>query len=93
MNLFFSKSKRIKELEEEVLTLKRELEESQELALDTYMKLQAFEYEQEEEQFTEKCSCGGTIIPMYEEYPDWIKLCRKCDSRNESNNSPINEPV
>ena len=92
MNLFFSKSKRIQELEEEVLKVKKELEESQELALDTYMKLQALENEQEED-YMEKFLCGGTMIPMYEEHPDWIKLCRRCDSRIESNSSPINEPV
>ncbi|MBM7715324.1 hypothetical protein JOC94_002311 [Bacillus thermophilus] len=41
----------------------------------------------------EKCLCGGYMMPMYEEFPDWITFCNRCDSRSENTfASPIKEP-
>lgn len=49
--------------------------------------------EDEMESDYEKCSCGGHIMPMYEEFPDWITFCNRCDSRSENTfASPIKEP-
>lgn len=37
-----------------------------------------------------KCSCGGTILPMYDEHPNWIHFCNRCDSRSENDDfSPL----
>lgn len=42
----------------------------------------------------DKCSCGGYMMPMYDEFPNWIKFCTNCDSRNENTgSSPIVEPL
>lgn len=46
--MFFKKAKRIKELEEKVLELEQERDEARETALETYMKLQALEWEEEQ---------------------------------------------
>lgn len=41
--------------------------------------------EPEEEMYEyEKCSCGGDMTPMFDEFPCWITFYRKCDSRNEN---------
>lgn len=38
------------------------------------------------------CSCGGEMIPMYEENPGWIKFCRSCNATSENTSaSPIVE--
>jgi len=38
----------------------------------------------------EKCQCGGFIMPMYEEFPNWITFCNKCDARMENfDSSPL----
>jgi hypothetical protein len=40
----------------------------------------------------DKCSCGEYMMPMYDEFPNWITFCSKCDSRNENiEESPIVE--
>ncbi|MDF9615756.1 hypothetical protein P5763_27635 [Bacillus cereus] len=41
--MFFKKAKQIKRLEEKVLRLEKERDETLELALETHMKLQALE--------------------------------------------------
>lgn len=47
------------------------------------------DFEGHEETY-EKCSCGGNMLPMYDEFPNWITFCTKCDSRAEDiNYSPI----
>ncbi|GAB6427031.1 TPA: hypothetical protein ACOQ5N_004761 [Bacillus cereus] len=45
--MFFKKAKQIKRLEEKVLRLEKERDEARELALETHMKLQALEWEEE----------------------------------------------
>ncbi|MCM3716283.1 hypothetical protein M3202_19755 [Alkalihalobacillus oceani] len=30
-----------------------------------------------------KCSCGGSLWPMYDEFPRWIHYCDSCDTRQE----------
>lgn len=38
----------------------------------------------------EKCSCGGDILPMYEEHPNWITFCRSCGATGEDvEHSPL----
>lgn len=38
----------------------------------------------------EKCTCGGIILPMYEEHPLWIQFCNRCDIRMENGDfSPL----
>ncbi|PHA94977.1 hypothetical protein COE79_29370 [Bacillus toyonensis] len=44
----FQKAKQIKRLEEKVLRLEKERDEARELALETHMKLQALEWEEEQ---------------------------------------------
>lgn len=40
----------------------------------------------------DECSCGGNIKPMYEEFPNWITFCDRCDGRSENTfASPIKE--
>ncbi|WP_170209294.1 hypothetical protein [Robertmurraya kyonggiensis] len=40
-----------------------------------------------------KCYCGGDMMPMYEEFPNWITFCNRCDYRKEDfDSSPIVEP-
>ncbi|WP_162862834.1 hypothetical protein [Bacillus wiedmannii] len=46
--MFFKKTKQIKRLEEKVLQLEKERDEARELALETYMKLQALEWAEEQ---------------------------------------------
>lgn len=36
------------------------------------------------EETYEKCSCGGNMRSMYDEFPQWIKFCTKCDCRTEN---------
>ncbi|MEQ2529065.1 hypothetical protein WMO40_20535 [Bacillaceae bacterium CLA-AA-H227] len=51
------------------------------------------EVEKEMELLYIKCSCGGYMMPMYDEFPNWITFCSRCDSRNENSEaSPIVEP-
>lgn len=51
------------------------------------------EIEEEMELKYYKCSCGGYMLPMYDEFPNWISFCSKCDCRNENiEASPIAEP-
>ncbi|RKJ74810.1 hypothetical protein D7X33_19180 [Butyricicoccus sp. 1XD8-22] len=40
------------------------------------------EFEGIQEQY-EKCSCGGNMRPMYDDFPNWITFCTKCDNRTE----------
>ncbi len=47
-DMFFKKTKQIKRLEEKVLQLEKERDEARELALETYMKLQALEWAEEQ---------------------------------------------
>lgn len=35
------------------------------------------------------CTCGGTVLPMYDEHPNWLVFCRSCDQRWESSASPV----
>ena len=95
--MFFKKTKRIKELEKKVLELKNELEEARELELDIQMELQRKEWEEEAKEAyanADKCDCGGIMKPMYEEHPNWITFCSKCDTRSENSDySPIKEPA
>ncbi|MBG9732243.1 hypothetical protein ABD87_22730 [Lysinibacillus sphaericus] len=58
--------------------------------VDELVSIAELEYEvyhqpvfEEIEETYEKCSCGGEWRPMYDEFPDWIKFCTKCDSRTE----------
>lgn len=91
---------RIKELEQENEKLQeqladttKELEEVRDCSVELYLKLQSIE-ELEEEVEYEKCSCGGYMMPMYDEHPNWIKFCSMCDSRSEdSDMSPVLEPA
>ncbi|GIX59466.1 hypothetical protein BPADB04_44960 [Bacillus paranthracis] len=46
--MFLKKAKQIKRLEEKVLQLEEERDEARELALETYMKLQALEWKEEQ---------------------------------------------
>ncbi|HHP1052945.1 hypothetical protein [Bacillus cereus group sp. BfR-BA-01354] len=46
--MFFKKAKQIKRLEEKVLQLEKARDEARELALETHMKLQALEWEEEQ---------------------------------------------
>ncbi|MGG4306881.1 hypothetical protein ABEW59_29725 [Bacillus wiedmannii] len=46
--MFFKKAKRIKELEKKVLELEQERDEARETALETHMKVQALEWEEEQ---------------------------------------------
>lgn len=40
--------------------------------------------------YLEDCECGGKMLPMYEEHPNWIKFCSQCDSRSENTDrSPL----
>lgn len=88
---------RIKELELENQRLQKELLDMTDHALDMHLALSDFGEEEELsalEAKLEKCSCGGHIMPMYDEYPNWIKFCNKCDARTEdSEMSPIVEPA
>jgi hypothetical protein len=45
------------------------------------------EYQLEDEDDVEKHSCGGTVIPMYDEHPHWIKLCKQCGDQWEEEGS------
>ncbi|MCM3716285.1 hypothetical protein M3202_19765 [Alkalihalobacillus oceani] len=65
---------------EEIITLS-------ELYLEQQMIL---EYEKYETRNYEKCSCGGYMMPMYDEFPSWIHYCDTCDCRNENyDHSPL----
>ncbi|QQA19187.1 hypothetical protein I6G76_00530 (plasmid) [Bacillus cereus] len=46
--MFFKKAKQVKRLEEKVLRLEKDRDEAGELALETHMKLQALEWEEEQ---------------------------------------------
>ncbi|PEK34099.1 hypothetical protein [Bacillus pseudomycoides] len=81
--MFFKKTKRIKELEEKVLRLEQELEEANELALETHMKLQRKEWEEEREMkemivACRECECGATQIPAIRETDKTIVVCHEC---------------
>ena len=46
--------------------------------------------ESELEEYTKCPLCGTFLVPMYDEYPYWIKFCSKCDYREEdAQNSPL----
>lgn len=87
---------KIKELELENEKLKKELNQLEESSMDMFLELQCLNYEkdvEEDQEDNEKCSCGGDMLPMYEEHPNWIKFCVRCDSRtDDSIYSPIKEP-
>lgn len=58
-----------------------------ELQLEQYHQIS---FEEVVDEIYEKCSCGGYWRPMYDEFPNWIKFCTKCDSRTEDfENSPL----
>lgn len=78
--MFFKKAKQIKKSENQVADLK----------LDKDYLLHHLEYhikdednEDNEQDYSETCRCGGTMIPMYDEHPNWIKFCTTCDERKE----------
>lgn len=90
---------RIKELELENESLQKELDSMTAHALDLFLQLNEKSDEERQEELDaleasrEKCHCGGYILPMYDEYPDWIKFCNKCNAcSEESDYSPILEP-
>lgn len=45
------------------------------------------EYLLEDDDDVEKHSCGGTVVPMYDEHPHWIKLCKQCGAQWEEEDS------
>lgn len=47
-----------------------------------YEDYHQMEYDESEETY-KKCSCGGDLRPMYDEFPDWINFCTKCNCRAE----------
>jgi len=58
--------------------------------VNNLVSIEELEYEvfhqlsfEESEEIYEKCSCGGEWRPMYDEFPNWIKFCTKCDCRTE----------
>lgn len=52
------------------------------------------EYEELMESIYDKCSCGGYMRPMYDQFPNWITFCTVCDARHENFDvSPILEPL
>lgn len=89
---------RIQELELENKKLEAENEKMNSDMLDMFMEIQCMEIQMEElneptEEY-EKCSCGGEMLPMYEEHPNWITFCKRCDTRDtDSTYSPISEPA
>ncbi|MCC2248901.1 hypothetical protein JUJ52_02880 [Virgibacillus sp. AGTR] len=88
---------RIKELEVENEKLKKELEKLSEYAAEMEYCIEMNEREEEQQELeatTEKCSCGGHLIPMYEDHPNWITICTSCDKRSANTDmSPIKEPA
>lgn len=79
--MFFKKAKRIKKLEAQVADLK--LDQDYLLhELNFHMEVED-EDKDNEPDHSEPCHCGGTMIPMYDEHPNWIKFCTTCDERKE----------
>ncbi|QXE03625.1 hypothetical protein [Terribacillus sp. DMT04] len=64
------------------------------MEMEYQMKIKESEEQQATENYNESCSCGGIMVPMYDEYPTWLKFCSTCDTRSENTDvSPILEPV
>lgn len=55
------------------------------VSLNTLYRI--IDYFEEMDFMYDKCSCGGHMLPMYEEHPSWITFCNKCDSRTEDTSS------
>lgn len=88
---------KIKDLEENEDALKKSIEQLKEKVNDLLWEQAHKEGlfdEPEEPDYSEPCSCGGILTPMYDEQPNWIKFCSTCDSRIENlDYFPIKEPV
>lgn len=88
---------KIKAFEENEVALKKSIDQLKEKVNDLLWE-QAHQEglfdEPEEPDYSEACSCGGIFTPMYDEHPNWIKICSSCDSRFENyDSSPIKEPI